>query len=325
MKKILTVALATIMTAACVGGLSVSAAAAQTASENSSVAAPAAAEAAQTYLVPGSWYDGKTKETKYNTVSGLTALTEAEKEALHLEKEPNIYRAGAAGSELPEPVTEKTDAEGKPFVFQGWWYIEDASVTYTETVPETDGILYLYADFRAAASQRHDPVTPPEQVGGGEKNFLLITHEDGSEDVVPLLVSGTDVWNVYDMGYGSKVQFFNEYFTLKKNDRIKVYLTDIGTSDRHDDEPFVYPKPTVGPGYKYFSFSLESSGSNSTSDYLFADSYGLDGSGVVEDGEEPEMAYIPQETMTFRIYIKVEAGGSGMREGRLQVYMERKA
>ncbi len=316
MKKVLSIAMATALAATCTAGLVIGV------SAEGDVPAPAA-ETAQVYLVPGSWYDAAAKTTKYNTVEGLTALTAEEKTALNLEEAPNVYKAGAAGTELPEPSTEKKDKDGEPFVFQGWWYIVDASVTYTDTVPEAKSDLYLYADFRAALSQRHEPAAPTEQVGGGEKNFMLITHEDDTQDVVPLLVSGTDVWNVYDMGYGSKVQFFNEYFTLRKNDRIKVYLTDISDGAKHDDKPVPYPKPH--PTYGYFSYTLETSGNNRTSDYLFADSYGLDGSGVVEEGEEPEMAYIPQETLTFRIYIKVEAGGSGMRENRLQVYLERKA
>ena len=257
MKKFMTLAMAAVLSAACMTGMALSVDGAQ---ENK----------AAVYLVPGTWYDFESKETKNNTVAGLTALTEEEKAALHLEAQPNVYRAGAEGETLPVPVTEKTDAEGEPFVFQGWWYIRNASVTYTETVPAASENLYLYADFRAALSQRSEPKDPPEQIGGGEKNFLLVTHEDGSQDVVPLLVSGTDVWNVYDMGYGSKVQFFNEYFSLRKNDRIKVYLTDISDSEKHDDKPVPYPKPNVGPTYKYFSFTLESSGSNKTSDYLFA-------------------------------------------------------
>ncbi len=316
MKKLLSIAMATALAVTCTAGIAVGTAAAE------EMPAPAA-ETAQVYLVPGSWYDADAKQTKYNTVEGATALSAEEKTALNFSEAQTVYKAGAAGTTLPTPATTHTDAEGEPFVFQGWWYIQAATVTYTETVPSVKEDLYLYADFRAALSQRHEPAAPTEQVGGGEKNFMLITHEDDTQDVVPLLVSGTDVWNVYDMGYGSKVQFFNEYFTLKKNDRIKVYLTDISDGAKHDDVPVPYPKPH--PTYGYFSYTLETSGNNRTSDYLFADSYGLDGSGVVEEGEEPEMAYIPQETLTFRIYIKVEAGGSGMRENRLQVYLERKA
>ncbi len=317
MKKLLSIAMATALVATCA-----TAAIGASAAEG---AAPAPAqETAQVYLVPGSWYDAASKETKYNTVEGLTALTTEEKQALHLEEGPNVYKAGAAGTELPDPVTEKKDKEGEPFVFQGWWYIENATVTYAETVPEVKEDLYLYADFRAALSQRHEPAAPTEQVGGGEKNFMLITHEDGTEDIVPLLVSGTDAWAVDDMGYGTPVQFFNEYFTLRKNDRIKVYLTNIDP-ENGDKEPVAYPKPLVGPSYKYFPNMLEASGSNRTSNYLFADSYGLDGSGVVEDGEEFAMAYIPQETMTFRIYIKVNYGSSSTKSGQLSVYMERKA
>ena len=318
MKKLLSIAMATALAVTCTAGIAVGTAVAKEATP-----APAA-ETAQVYLVPGSWYDAAAKETKYNTVAGLTALTAEEKAALNLEEGPNVYKAGAAGTELPAPATEHTDAQGAPFVFQGWWYIEKATVTYTETVPSVKEDLYLYADFRAALSQRHEPAAPTEQVGGGEKNFMLITHEDDTQDIVPLLVSGTDAWAVDDMGYGTPVQFFNEYFTLRKNDRIKVYLTNIDPEEG-DKEPVAYPKPLVGPSYKYFPNMLEASGSNRTSNYLFADSYGLDGSGVVEDGEEFEMAYIQQVTMTFRIYIKVNYGSSSTKSGQLSVYIERKA
>ncbi len=315
MKKLLSIAMATALFAGCTAGIALSVTAED---------APAATPAAQVYLIPGSWYDAAAKETKYNTVEGATALSAKEKGELHLEAEPNVYKAGAVGEQLPTPVTEKTDKEGEPFVFQGWWYIVNASVTYTDVVPETEQPLYLYADFRAALSQRHEPAAPTEQVGGGEKNFMLVTHEDDTQEVIPLLVSGTDAWAVDDMGYGTPVQFFNEYFTLRKNDRIKVYLTNVDP-ENGDAKPVAYPKPLVGPTYKYFPNALEASGSNRTSNYLFADSYGLDGSGVVEDGEEFEMAYIQQVTMTFRIYIKVNYGSSSTKSGQLSVYIERKA
>lgn len=317
MKKLLSIAMATALAVTCTAGIAAGTAAAE-------VTPAPAAETAQVYLVPGSWYDAAAKTTKYNTVEGATALSADEKTALHLEAAPNVYKAGAAGTTLPTPATTHTDAEGEPFVFQGWWYIEDATVTYTETVPSVKEDLYLYADFRAALSQRHEPAAPTEQGGGGEKNFMLVTHEDDTTDVVPLLVSGTDAWAVDDMGYGTPVQFFNEYFTLRKNDRIKVYLTNVDP-ENGDAEPVAYPKLLVGPSYKYFPNALEASGSNRTSNYLFADSHGLDGSGVVEDGEEFEMAYIPQETMTFRIYIKVNFASSSTKSGQLSVYIERKA
>ncbi len=304
MKKILTVAIATMLSAACVTGAAVSAAATADAP-----AAPAA-ETAQVYLMPGSWYDGTAAETKYNTVEGLTALNAAEKEALHLEAEENVYKAGAAGSVLPTPKTEKKDASSKPFVFQGWWYIVDATVTYTETVPEANGDLYLYADFRAEASQRHDPVAPPETIGAGDKNFMEVLHADGTTEYLPLLVSGSDSPNITQMGYGVYVQFFNEYFELRHNDRLSVYLTDI--SEGGDEEPACYPKPSSSGS---FSVSLETNGSgtNRSSDYLTEDS------AMTKERGKLTLAFMSTESMTFRVYFKIATSGA------LNVYIEPKA
>ena len=305
MKKILTVAIATMLSAACVTGIAVSASAVTNAPE----AAPAA-ETAHVYLLPGTWYDAAEKETRYNTVTGATALTAEEKAALHLEADPNVYKAGEAGSKLPAPATEKKDAEGQPFVFQGWWYIEKASVTYTETVPEAKENLYLYADFRAEASQRHDPVAPPEQVGAGDKNFMEVIHEDGTTEYLPLLVSGSDSPNITQMGYGVYVQFSNEYFALRRNDRLSFYLTDIGEGG--DEEPTCYPKPKESGS---FSVSLESNGSgtNRSSDYLCEDT-----EATAERGKLT-LAFMSTESMTFRVYFKIATAGT------LNVYIEPKA
>lgn len=302
MKKILTVAIATMLSAACMTGAVVGAGAA---------GAPApAAETAQVYLMPGTWYDATEKETKYNTVEGLTALNAEEKTALHLEEEENVYKAGAAGTALPAPKTEKKDAASKPFVFQGWWYIVDATVTYTETVPQASGTLYLYADFRAEASLRHDPVAPPEQVGAGDKNFMEVLHADGTTEYLPLLVSGSDSPNITQMGYGVYVQFFNEYFELRRNDRVSVYLTDIGEGG--DEEPACYPKPSSSGS---FSVSLESNGSgtNRSSDYLCEDSV------ATKERGKLTLAFMSTESMTFRVYFKIATSGT------LNVYIEPKA
>ena len=302
MKKLLSIAMATALVATCAAGVAVGAAALEN--------APApAAETAQVYLVPGSWYDTEAKETKYNTVAGATALSSEEKTALKLEEEPNVYKAGAAGTELPTPATEHTDAEGEPFVFQGWWYIVNASVTYTEVVPEAKEDLYHYADFRAAFSQRHEPAAPPEQIGQGDKNFMEVTHEDGTVDYLPLLVSGTDQSGKQEMGYGTPVQFFNEYFELRHNDRIKVYLTDI--SEDSDGKPAAYPKRSSS-GF-VVTFEANGSGTNRTANYL------CDDITASNKDDEYTMAYHHTDTMTFRVYIKVETNG------RLDVYMEPKA
>ena len=300
MKKIITVAMATMLSAACVTGIAVSASAA-----SGAPTAPAA-ETAQVYLVPGTWYDTEERVTKSNTVGGATALTSAQKQALHLEDEINVYQAGAAGTQLPKPATEKTDAEGKPFVFQGWWYIEDATVTYTETVPEVTSTLYLYADFRAEVSQRHDPVAPPEQVGAVDKNFMEVMHDDGTTEYIPLLVSGSDSSNV-------NVQFFNEYFELRRNDRISVYLTDI--SEGGDEEPTCYPKPYGTSGSFYSTLESNGAGTNRSSDYLCEDTE------ATKERGKLTFAFMSTESMTFRVYFKIASTtGNG-----LNVYIEPKA
>ncbi len=301
MKKLLSIAMATALVATCATGVAVGAAAIE--------AAPAA-ETAQVYLVPGSWYDAEEKETRYNTVEGATALTAEEKAGLNFAEAQTVYKAGAAGTELPTPETEHTDAEGAPFVFQGWWYIVNASVTYTETVPETREALYLYADFRAALSQRHEPAAPSAQVGQGDKNFMEVTHDDGTKEYLPLLVSGTDQSGKSEMGYGTPVQFSNEYFELRHNDRIKVYLTNI-SEEGGDEEPTAYPKRSSS-GY-VVTFEANGSGTNKTANYLCDDL-----ATSTKDGAYT-MAYHHSDTMTFRVYIKVETSG------RLDVYLEPKA
>lgn len=267
MKKIFTIGLSASLIAACFTGTALTAAAAE-------MPAPAA-ETAQVYLVPGAG-------------NALTGLETADASALHMEG--NVYIAPAAGSALPTPTTTKTDDEGDAFTFNGWWYIVDATVTYTATVPEVKEDTYLYADFRADLSQRKDPVAPQGGEAQEDKNYLIITHADGTEDKIPLLISGTDVADAMDAGYGSPVQFFNEWFTLQKGDLIKVYVTGI----YEGDDPVWAPKDG--------GVTFEGGGKSVSSDWV----------GTYDRTGGYTMYYIPEETHIFRVYIKFKSSGKTM-------------
>lgn len=310
MKKILSIALATAITATGVAGMAVGAFAEP---------APAAAEAA-VYLCPGSWYDAAEKEQKYNTVSGATALTEQQKTALHLETEQTYYKAGAAGTALPTPTTEKKDATGAALAFRGWWYIVDATVTYTETVPEVETTTYLYADFRAALSMPSDPSTPPPAASVQEQNYMKIIHKDGTEETLPLLVSGTSEWYAGTMGYPTPVQFSNEYFVLEPGDRLQVFLTCIAGEDK-DEEPVSYPKPyrSNPDAAPIYHIKWEAGANSNTSMWLYQDDVTTDRVGLLTFG------FRPREAQSFRIYFKVCDATSVSSPGTLSVYIEPKA
>lgn len=267
MKKIITIAATASLIAACVTGAALSGTAAELPSSET--------ESVQVYLVPGA---GNT----------LTGLEKADSDALNMEGD--VYVAGKAGSTLPTPATTKTDGKGNAFTFNGWWYIVDATVTYTETVPEVTETTYLYADFRADLSQRKDPVAPQGGEAQEDKNYLIITHADGTEDKIPLLVSGTDVADAMDAGYGNPVQFFNEWFTLQKGDLIKVYVTGI----YEGDDPVWAPKDG--------GVTFEGGGKSVSSDWV----------GTYDRTGGYTMYYIPEETHIFRVYIKFKSSGKTM-------------
>ena len=139
---------------------------------------------------------------------------------------------------------------------------------------------------------------------------MEVTHDDGTVDYLPLLVSGTDQNGKSEMGYGTPVQFFNEYFELRHNDRIKVYLTNI-SEEGGDEQPAAYPKRSTSG----FVVTFESNGNktNVTANYL------CDDIATSNKDDAYTMAYHHSETMTFRVYIKVETSG------KLDVYLEPKA
>ena len=148
MKKILALALTSILL---LGGAGVSA----------SAAAPvrAQADSGKIYLVPGTYSADGTKAE--NTVaSGADKLDKAACDKINTE---NAYLCTLAeGEELPAPASTRTDKQGNPYAFNGWWSIVDATVTYFEKVPAASETMFLYADWRADLSQRKDPVAPDE-------------------------------------------------------------------------------------------------------------------------------------------------------------------
>ena len=276
----------------CVGGLSATAAA-EGISET---------QTAQVYLVPGSYYD-EDGEKQQNTVENATALSEDECSALHMEG--NVYKAGEKGSVLPKAQTENYG-----IVFNGWWYIVDAEIVYTDTVPAVTEDTYLYADFRADLSQHQDPIAPKGEVKQEYKHYLLITHTDGTSEKVQLYVSGTDYAGMDDAGYGAPVQFYNEYFTLKKGDLIQIFLSGIVD----DDEPTCMP---VHDSTQASCVSFEASGTSKTADYVAYNT--ADGNHPANETAHHTLKYIATATQNFRVYIKSLNNGSS-----LNFYIEKK-
>lgn len=182
MKKFFAYALSAVLSLGAVSGVAYSV-------SNAEEIEPYAQAAEQAiYLVPGNYVNGD-GETVYNTVAGATKLTDGECTAIHT---PNAYLCEVeAGETLPAPATERTGV-----TFNGWWAIKNAEVVYYDTVPETDGTLFLYADWRAELSQPKDPVNPPEESEVVLKDYLEITRKKtGKTEKVGLFVSATDVPN----------------------------------------------------------------------------------------------------------------------------------
>ncbi len=304
--KIFALALSLTLAAGMTTGIALTASAAD--GEKRDVPAPIAetkAEA-QVYLVPG----------EGNSLEG-TKLTAGELSALHLEGD--VYKAGAVGSQLPTPTTTKKDKSNNPFTFNGWWTIVDATVTYYTTVPAVEEDTYLYADFRAALSQHRDPVAP--SASGGQvsyANYMKVTRaETDTIEYIPLYVSGSDVPNAVQAGYGKPVQWYNEWFTLAPGDLISFYVSGV-----YGSQPVAAPR--VAGGMNQCQLTMESSGQyGMTAMYLqpvngdygtttFFDAY--------SKNEAPVMSYTgsyAKREHTFRCYIKFYNEG-----GTMTLYME---
>lgn len=299
MKKILSLAMAVTLTAVAAGSVGAVAFAVGT-------PAAQAEETAAVYLVPGEGH-------------ALTGLEKADAASLNMEGD--VYKAGAVGSTLPTPTTEQTDAEGNAFVFQGWWYIVDATVTYTETVPEVTETTYLYADFRAALSQHRDPEPPAEAESVALGDHIHIEHTDtGEVEDIPLRVSGTDFSTAEQAGHGHAVQWFNEYFELRPGDHVQFWMTGVQAKT-----PQCAPITTWDPsGFNKAGYEFATSGQNKTGDWLYPYNYnperGPGGSNAFQYVKEPTFEYIGKEAHYFRIYLKIFDGG-----GWLNIYLEKKA
>lgn len=195
--------------------------------------AAAAESAGQVYLVPG----------EGNTLEG-TPLTAEEASALHMEEGEKVYAAGAAGSVLPTPATTKTDSLGAGYVFNGWWTIMNAEVTYCETVPAVEETTFLYADFRAPLSQKRDPVAPSGGTGGSTpENYMRVTRAaTGEVELIPLYVSGTEVSNAEHAGHSGPVQWYNEWFVMEPGDTVSYWFSHL-----YGAQPMYGPRPRHTP------------------------------------------------------------------------------
>lgn len=262
------------------------------------------------YLVPGSYVDYLTKTKHDNTVgSGAKKLTEEECGEINT---PNAYLCElAAGENLPAPVTER---EG--YTFNGWWTIKQATVTYYTTVPDLKGVTYLYADWRVDLSQPKDPIIPSDGQEVQYEHYMQITRAATGEVVkIPLFVSGTDVPNAVQAGYGGPVQFYNEWFQLSEGDDVEFYISRV-----YGNLPVLSPQNVVGKR----KITLESSGVSSTAsnlkclvkgeipDYSFSGDYSVATTG------EPALRCIRPGTNTYRIYVKFYDYG-----GTMTIYMEK--
>lgn len=251
------------------------------------------------YLVPGTYTTGGTKVE--NTVSsGARKLSQEECEAIFTD---NAYLCTLSeGDNLPLPTSNRTDKEGNPYTFNGWWTIVDATITYFDKVPAATKTTFLYADWRADLSQRMDPVQP----GGGSEedpmHYMEITRKaTGEKDILILGVSGANV-SSDDLGYGQSVQLSCAGFRLDEGDVIRVYSAGLNGSKDVQLAPIVVNSSR--------SINLESAGdgSNVTADFLSK-------SAPTSPLAKPYMTCLKGGTYT--IYIKFFAKGSNM-----AVYME---
>lgn len=298
MKKIIALILASllILSGSCV------AFAATLTSEDMSTQPKAATEQHQLYLVPGTYMsDGSKAENSIS--SGAQKLTQEECDAIHTD---NAYLCTLTqGAKLPTPASERLDAKGNPYSFNGWWTIVDATVTYFDKVPALTKTTFLYADWRADLSQRKDPIEPGENPTITSTHYMIIKRAaTGETETFILRVGGTDVASD-SLGYGKPVQLYNGWFELSKGDVITVYTNGIG-----DDKDKVQAAPIVNSGGKS-TINLESAGdgSNVTADYLK--------SKTATTRSPATLTCIAETSRHYRIYIKFYNSGSTM-----AVYME---
>ncbi len=302
MKKILALTLTSILV---LGGSGAAFATAATAQPSPEVQAETTATAQSgVYLVPGTYTSGGKKKLNTITASGVKKLTDEECEAIYTE---NAYVCTRAkGEKLPKPQSTRKDKEGNAYTFNGWWAIVDATVTYFDTVPDTSEVLYLYADWRADLSQRMDPVNPEEGQKVEPNHYLILKHEDGTEEKVTLLRGFTNLSTAETLGYAFAAELKVEGLDLQPGDSFMVYTTGLNKNSTTAEL-----SPIKGSD-QMWSIELEASGQkeNDTKDYLSAETrayYTVD----------PVITYISETAGTYNLYIKYFSKGS-----KMAVYME---
>lgn len=271
------------------------------------------AQAATVYLVPGSYKDDD-GDTVYNTLaSGATKLTDDESAAIHT---PNAYKCTLSeGDELPEPSTTKTGV-----TFNGWWTIEDANVVYHDTLPEVTQSLFLYADWRADLSQPSEPIIPDEDAEQEYPHYMEVMRAaTGKKEKIQLFVSGTDVPNAVQAGYGGPVQFYNEWFQLSEGDEIKFYVSNVfgkiptlAPQNVANTRKVTLETSGAGNPDKSTPSSIKCLINGEIPDWAFSGDYSSPLNG------EPMVRCVRKDTNNFRVYIKFYDGG-----GTMTIYMER--
>ena len=263
------------------------------------IAQEGTASAGKVYLVPVIYYDAGVSGGKaYNTIDvGAEKLTAEQEAEIFVE---NVYLAGETGSLLPEPSSDRPD-----WSFRGWWYTLDAEVAYTETVPETGAEdIFLYADWRNDFSLPSEPVPPAPEEEIQMRNYMRITHSDGTVEQIELFESVPDALNAY-----KKVQFYNEYFMLRPNDVVEFWVSGI-----YGDEAKRAPQPVVG----LFSIQLENTAYSSTVRYLQRiDPETGEAMYINKAADGAYFRYIDEQAKVFRIYSRFHDAG-----GNLNVYLE---
>lgn len=263
------------------------------------IAQEGTASAGKVYLVPGIYYDAGVSGGKaYNTIDvGAEKLTAEQEAEIFVE---NVYLAGETGSLLPEPSSDRPD-----WSFRGWWYTLDAEVAYTETVPETGAEdIFLYADWRNDFSLPSEPVPPAPEEEIQMRNYMRITHSDGTVEQIELFESVPDALNAY-----KKVQFYNEYFMLRPNDVVEFWVSGI-----YGDEAKRAPQPVVG----LFSIQLENTAYSSTVRYFQRiDPETGEAMYINKAADGAYFRYIDEQAKVFRIYSRFHDAG-----GNLNVYLE---
>lgn len=302
MKKILALALTSILILGGSGSAVAASAAAGLAPEPHTETT--ATERSNLYLVPGTYISGGVKVNN-GISSGATKLTDEQCEAIFTE---NAYVCSLdAGAALPAPTSTRTDKEGNAYSFNGWWTIVDATVTYFKTVPEIAENTFLYADWRADLSQRKDPIIPDAGEEVEPNHYMQIKHAGAAEqEKVTLHKAFTNMMNAETLGYLYPVELYVEGLELQPGDVITVYTT--GLTDA--EEAVISPVLDAGNNR---TIQLEASGDkdNDTADYLSAD--------AGSQRRNPTLTYKSEEAGVFNIYIKYFAKGSIM-----AVYMESK-